>query len=86
MMEPPLNLSIARLLYTKIPFVVEKYQRDYAWEEDHVDDFITDILRLYQSYDRQPGSPGMRHFFGGIVSVITQLCQLATHKSVLSDV
>jgi len=72
MMEPPENLSIGDLFSGRVPFLIEKYQRDYAWTNEQIDDFIKDISYLYEKYDSvSPESrKEKRHFFGGIVSVL----------------
>ena len=72
MMEPPENLSIGDLFSGRVPFIIEKYQRDYAWDNDQIADFINDIAFLYKKYDSfSPESrKEKRHFFGGIVSVL----------------
>ncbi|NNJ10283.1 DUF262 domain-containing protein [Chloroflexales bacterium ZM16-3] len=62
------RMSIATLLYQKMPFVVPKYQRAYAWEDEEIEDFINDILKLYTHRIDNPSSE-KKHFFGGIVSI-----------------
>jgi hypothetical protein len=62
------NIVIGDLISRRVPFFVPKYQRNYAWELDEVDDFIADIAHLYEK--RIGGQGGMQsHFFGGIVSI-----------------
>lgn len=72
MMEPPENLSIGDLFSGRVPFIIEKYQRDYAWDNDQIADFNKDISFLYEKYDAIPpdSRKEKRHFFGGIVSVL----------------
>jgi len=58
--------SIKALFEQKQTFVVEQYQRGYAWDEQAVDDFVEDIsqcLAARQAGDRK------HHFFGGIVTI-----------------
>ncbi|MEI8306241.1 MAG: DUF262 domain-containing HNH endonuclease family protein [Chloroflexales bacterium] len=62
------KMSIATMLYQKMPFVVPKYQRAYAWEDEEIDDFINDILKLYARRLSHPSNES-KHFFGGIVSI-----------------
>ncbi len=63
------NMIIGDLFYGRIPFVIEKYQRDYAWDKEYIEDFIGDIKELYKTYDDLRDPKETRHFFGGIVSV-----------------
>ncbi len=56
------------LISRRIPFVVPRYQRPYAWEEGEVTDFIEDLKVLYNRRLNDPSHP-KKHFFGGIVSV-----------------
>ncbi len=56
------------LISRRVPFVVPKYQRAYAWEEGEVTDFIRDLKELYERRLNDPSRP-KKHFFGGIVSV-----------------
>src|SRR5690349_17670322 len=60
------TFKIGDLLVQRLPFVVPKYQRSYAWEEEEINDFIRD-LSLCAS-DRSAGKQ-RQHFFGGLVSV-----------------
>ncbi|HEU5384074.1 MAG TPA: DUF262 domain-containing HNH endonuclease family protein [Ktedonobacteraceae bacterium] len=62
------NLHIGDLISRRVPFVVPKYQRPYAWEEEEVNDFIRDLKELYELRIEDPLHP-QAHFFGGIVSV-----------------
>ncbi|MGH2594715.1 MAG: DUF262 domain-containing protein [Actinomycetota bacterium] len=57
----PESLSLGNLLGDRIPFRIPLYQRGYAWEEDELEDFISDIGDL-ENADTD-------HFFGGILSV-----------------
>ena len=75
------NLSIGDLLSVRNPFIVEKYQRDYSWESEEIEDFTKDILSLYTSYDFQEGDPKKkRHFFGGIVCILKHVPNTATGR------
>ena len=56
------------LISRRVPFVVPRYQRPYAWEEGEVTDFIRDLKELYERRLNDPSHP-KKHFFGGIVSV-----------------
>ena len=57
----PTELSILDLLSDRSPFLVERYQRAYAWTEEEVKEFADDLLNLNESSDT--------HFFGSVVSV-----------------
>lgn len=62
------RMSIATLLYQKMPFVVPKYQRAYAWEDEEIEDFINDIQKLY-NHRINTSHRDSKHFFGGIVTI-----------------
>jgi hypothetical protein len=62
----PDQLSIRTLFEQKHTFAVPKYQRGYAWNDQAVSDFISDIQRCLNK--RVEGSK-INHFFGGIVTV-----------------
>lgn len=47
-----------------------KYQRNYAWDLEEVDDFVADVNHLYQRRASAQAT-AQRHFFGGIVSIDT---------------
>ena len=64
------NIYVGSLIAGDVPFVIPKYQRPYAWEEDQIKDFIGDIKDLYTERMNNPFSPNRRkHFFGGIISI-----------------
>jgi uncharacterized protein with ParB-like and HNH nuclease domain len=63
------TLKIGDLISKRLPFVVPRYQRAYAWEggeAEEVSDFITDINGLLEA--RLMKKP-KEHFFGGLVSI-----------------
>jgi len=62
------NLAIGDLISRRVPFVVPVYQRAYAWEDEELGDFISDLQTLYEARVEDPSKP-MKHFFGGLVSV-----------------
>jgi uncharacterized protein with ParB-like and HNH nuclease domain len=62
------TLPIGDLISRRVPFVIPRYQRAYAWEEDELNDFIADIQNLYNLRLNIAPEP-MKHFFGGLVSV-----------------
>lgn len=68
-MQPPERASIGDLFCSRIPFQVPKYQRAFDWEkEEEIDDFIEDVLVLYEQRMSYPEEP-RQHFFGGLVSI-----------------
>lgn len=66
----PEETTIGILFSTRYPIVVPKYQRAYAWGTEELEDFINDIMDLYQHKSLNSQST-KRHFFGGIVSIHT---------------
>ncbi|WP_018099620.1 DUF262 domain-containing protein [Sinorhizobium meliloti] len=62
----PTQLGVKFLFEQNHTFVVPKYQRGYAWDEDAINDFIEDLSRCLKV--RQEGSE-KSHFFGGVVTV-----------------
>lgn len=62
----PTDIRIGDLLFNRLPFVIPKYQRAYAWEQEELDDFVKDLREAWEA--RVTGKP-KSHFFGGLVSV-----------------
>ena len=62
----PASLNIGALLEMRSPLRVPRYQRAYAWEEEAVEDFVSDIRNLL---DARPATAS--HFFGGLVCIET---------------
>jgi uncharacterized protein with ParB-like and HNH nuclease domain len=65
------NITIGTLFDGRKPFMVPRYQRDYAWESGHGDevvDFIDDIKELFNAHNSDTDSTA-NHFFGGLVTV-----------------
>lgn len=60
------HYSVKALFEQKQTFVVPKYQRGYAWEDEAVNDFIEDISKCLVA--RREGRE-RHHFFGGVVTV-----------------
>ena len=58
--------SIKALFEQKQTFIVPKYQRGYAWDDEAISDFIEDISECFKA--RQAGTE-KHHFFGGVVTV-----------------
>ena len=58
--------SIKALFEQKQTFIVPKYQRGYAWDDEAISDFIQDISECFEA--RRTGTE-KHHFFGGVVTV-----------------
>lgn len=72
MIQATENLRFGDLISRRVPFVVPRYQRSYAWDEEEIKEFVQDITELYNARIN-PSSQAMSHFFGGIVSVNRQV-------------
>lgn len=57
--------SITLLFEQNSTFEVPKYQREYAWDADAIEDFVEDLAKCLEA--RLQGKK-RNHFFGGIVS------------------
>ena len=60
---PPISseiLSLGNLIRGEQRFTVPRFQRNYAWEEDHVESFWRDIFSIF-------GNDGADYFLGAIV-------------------
>jgi uncharacterized protein with ParB-like and HNH nuclease domain len=64
----PESTSLGDLFCRRIPFKVPKYQRAFDWEQEEIDDFIKDLLVLYNARQNNSHQP-RKHFFGGLVSI-----------------
>jgi len=62
----PHSHTLERLFAEHWPMSIGRYQRDYAWESDEVNDFITDLERLIK---RRASSPDYAHFLGAVVVI-----------------
>lgn len=58
----PKYSNVGQLFNTDSFFNIPKYQRPYSWEDEHIDDFISDINSCYSSNEKT-------HFLGGIVTI-----------------
>lgn len=61
----PTQLAVKFLFEQNHTFQVPKYQRDYAWDDEAINDFVEDIERCLLT--RTSGEK-RNHFFGGIVA------------------
>ncbi len=63
------NIPVGDLIARRVPFIIPKYQRGYAWrKKEEIEDFISDIEILYKLRLKH-GQQMKKHFFGGLVSV-----------------
>lgn len=62
----PVHASIGDVFGEKTIFTVPKYQRGYAWDEESVADFISDVEVCYKY--RASQTP-REHFLGGVLSI-----------------
>lgn len=76
--------KIGDLFGNRKPFFVPTYQRAYAWDEDEVRDYVSDINKLKDARERDPENPSS-HFFGGIVSIEHFVPNSGDHKYELVD-
>ncbi len=53
------NFTLNEILGNGKIYMVPQFQRDYSWEQDHLEDLWNDILNTYQSGDA--------HYMGSIV-------------------
>jgi len=60
------QLSIGDTLHERNPYHIPKYQRAYAWRDEHIDDFVRD---LKECWDDVNSGQTRNHFFGGIVTL-----------------
>lgn len=73
----PEHVPVGKLFHDNLIFDVPKYQRGYAWGETEVSDFLDDFQKAYDK--RTEGNP-IKHFFGGIVSVVKDIEGAAHQK------
>ena len=57
---------VSSLFGNKVGYVVPKYQRNYAWESEQIDDLAKDLLRCLEARKKRSPAP---HFVGGILMV-----------------
>ena len=71
--------TMSEVFQSNFPFYVPKYQRGYAWEEEEVQAFIDDILRLYANDKAEP------HFLGGLVHINIPAANLVSRNLEIVD-
>lgn len=62
----PFSYNLERLYTFQAPMFADQYQRDFAWEDDEVEDFIDDVQRTMA---RRRDEPHHDHFFGAVVAI-----------------
>jgi uncharacterized protein with ParB-like and HNH nuclease domain len=77
----PYYTSIGKVIGDRL-FEVPKYQRNYAWERDHLDDFFSDIDKCI---DNRRNDETKSHFFGGVVTVKKGITSTSDEKYQLVD-
>ena len=60
------HYPIRDLFKQKQTFVVPKYQRGYAWDDEAISDFIGDITKCLSA---RRANTNKHHFFGGVVTI-----------------
>jgi len=63
----PDYFSIDQLFSNQYVFRIPKFQRNFAWEDPQINDFLSDINKCYLV--RTIGGGRRDHFFGGVVCV-----------------
>jgi hypothetical protein len=66
----PYQTSIGGFFADEYIFEIPKYQRNYAWTESEIEDFLKDLKKCYEVRSKGENLP---HFFGGIVSVESKI-------------
>jgi len=62
----PSYTNLRRMFASQATYFVPKYQRAYAWENESLKDFLSDLKRCYNERSAERDS---NHFFGGILSI-----------------
>ena len=55
------QVTLKMLLEDETHYEIPKFQREYAWEEEHVETFWKDLFEHFTNDDKSP------YFFGAIV-------------------
>lgn len=70
LVKEPRYVTVGKLFQDGSLFEVPRYQRAYAWETEHIEDFLHD---LEQCYTARLASKPKEHFFGGLVCAETDM-------------
>ncbi|MCH7559908.1 MAG: DUF262 domain-containing protein [Thaumarchaeota archaeon] len=57
------QVQIKTLLEDENRYIIPKFQREYSWEDEHVETFLADLLEHFDKEDKTP------YFFGTIVLI-----------------
>ncbi|MCW8107121.1 DUF262 domain-containing HNH endonuclease family protein [Alteromonas ponticola] len=82
MQVTPEYKSFGELFSEKNIFITPKYQRDYSWEAEQVEQFSDDIKNTLEKFKE---NQEFQHFFGGIVCAQEQRVGNSIVKNVLID-
>ena len=66
MIIKPTYTNLNRMFASQAIYYVPTYQRAYAWEDDALKDYLTD---LHECYNLRIAGNVRQHFFGGILSI-----------------
>lgn len=79
----PTYTSVGELFRYRPMFFIPKYQRSYSWEDESIDDFLSDLEFVYS---KRKDRTEINHFFGGILSVKHSVAGVVNqHKYELID-
>ncbi len=59
--------TVLELLHNNSPYKVPRYQRAYAWTDDQISDFVSDIQRRREEEQDPEQAPPGRQFYGAVV-------------------
>lgn len=78
----PYQTTIGGFFADEYIFEIPKYQRNYAWTESEIEDFLKDLTKCYEVRSKGESLP---HFFGGIVSAESKIPGSGRKKIYLVD-
>lgn len=74
----PVHAAVGTFFNNSPMFRVPKYQRSYAWESSELEDFLKD---LEEAFTKRKNLSPINHFFGGMVSVESNVTGVVNQKS-----
>ena len=80
MLHQPVHLSVEKFIEKCTVLEVPRFQRDYAWSEEEIKDFIDDWTELVTLASINSSADG--HFLGGLVTVEERRNEHVAHKIV----
>ena len=63
----PKEQSLFELLGPRVKYAVPKFQREYSWKSEKIDDFWTDVERNFQKSIKNPNDQDNSYYLGGVV-------------------